>query len=141
MRQYIDELFPRYDEAGKELILKAYNIAAEALKEHKRSNGKPFIEHPVAVAKIACDEIGLSAECIAAIFLHEATRFFPETDIMSAKFGQDVYTIVDGLINTQVIFLKNLLSCPPYALSWLVAPLLSIHCSSEIPRQPLIPLL
>ena len=97
MRQYIDELFPRYDQAGKELILKAYEIAAEALKEHKRSNGNPFIEHPVAVARIACDEIGLSAECIAAIFLHEATRFFPETDIMSAKFGQDVYTIVDGL--------------------------------------------
>ncbi|MBR5104326.1 MAG: bifunctional (p)ppGpp synthetase/guanosine-3',5'-bis(diphosphate) 3'-pyrophosphohydrolase [Bacteroidales bacterium] len=97
MRQYIDELFPRYDQAGRELILKAYEIAAEALKEHKRSNGNPFIEHPVAVARIACDEIGLSAECIAAIFLHEATRFFPETDIMSAKFGQDVYTIVDGL--------------------------------------------
>jgi aspartate/methionine/tyrosine aminotransferase len=97
MRQYIDELFPRYDEAGKELILKAYVIASEALKEHSRSNGHPFIEHPVAVAKIACDEIGLSAECIAAVFLHEATRFFPETDIMSAKFGQDVYTIVDGL--------------------------------------------
>ena len=107
MRQYIDELFPRYDEVGKELILKAYNIAAEALKEHKRSNGKPFIEHPVAVAKIACDEIGLSAECIAAIFLHEATRFFPETDIMSAKFGQDVYTIVDGLNKISTIKPKD----------------------------------
>ena len=107
MRQYIDELFPRYDEAGKELILKACNIAAEALKEHKRSNGKPFIEHPVAVAKIACDEIGLSAECIAAIFLHEATRFFPETDIMSAKFGQDVYTIVDGLNKISTIKPKD----------------------------------
>ena len=107
MRQYIDELFPRYDESGKELILKAYNIAAEALKEHKRSNGKPFIEHPVAVAKIACDEIGLSAECIAAIFLHEATRFYPETDIMSAKFGQDVYTIVDGLNKISTIKPKD----------------------------------
>ena len=107
MRQYIDELFPRYDEAGKELILKAYNIAAEALKEHKRSNGKPFIEHPVAVAKIACDEIGLSAECIAAIFLHEATRFYPETDIISSRFGQDVYTIVDGLNKISTINPKD----------------------------------
>ena len=97
MRQYIDELFPRYDEAGKELILKAYLIASEALKEHSRSNGHPFIEHPVAVAKIACDEIALSAECIAAVFLHEATRFFPETEIPKGMFGQDVLTMVDGL--------------------------------------------
>ena len=93
----IDELFPRYDEAGKALIRKAYTIADEALKEHTRSNGAPFIEHPVAVAVIACDEIGLSAECIAAVFLHEAVRFSPETDIESAGFGKDVYTIVDGL--------------------------------------------
>ena len=107
MRQYIDELFPRYDEAGKELILKAYEIADNALKEHRRSNGNPFIEHPVAVARIACDEIGLSAECIAAIFLHEATRFFPETDIISAQFGQDVYTIVDGLNKISTIKPKD----------------------------------
>ena len=107
MKKYIDEWFPRYDEAGKELILKAYAIADNALKEHKRSNGNPFIEHPVAVARIACDEIGLSAECIAAIFLHEATRFFPETDIISAKFGQDVYTIVDGLNKISTIKPKD----------------------------------
>lgn len=97
MKQYIDEIFPRYDEDGKELILKAYAIAAEALKDNIRSNGHPFLEHPVAVARIACDEIGLSAECIAAVFLHEATRFHPETDIKSSGFGNDVYTIVDGL--------------------------------------------
>ena len=107
MRQYIDEWFPRYDEAGKELILRAYEIAYNALKEHQRSNGNPFIEHPVAVARIACDEIGLSAECIAAIFLHEATRFYPETDITSTGFGQDVYTIVDGLNKISTIKPKD----------------------------------
>ena len=107
MRKHIDEWFPRYDEAGKELILKAYEIADATLKEHRRSNGNPFIEHPVAVARIACDEIGLSAECIAAIFLHEATRFFPDTDIISAKFGQDVYTIVDGLNKISTIKPKD----------------------------------
>ena len=107
MRKHIDEWFPRYDEAGKELILKAYEIADNALKEHKRSNGNPFIEHPVAVARIACDEIGLSAECIAAIFLHEATRFYPDTDIISTKFGQDVYTIVDGLNKISTIKPKD----------------------------------
>ena len=97
----------RYDQAGQDLILKAYNIAAEALKGQTRGNGKPFIEHPIAVAKIACDEIGLSAECIAAVFLHEATRFFPETDIRSAGFGKDVYTIVDGLNKISTIKPKD----------------------------------
>ena len=107
MKEYIENLFPRYDEAGKEMILKAYNIADEALKEHKRSNGNPFIEHPVAVARIACDEIGLSAECIAAVFLHEATRFFPETEIPKGAFGQDVMTLVDGLNKISTINPKD----------------------------------
>ena len=103
----INELFPRYDEAGKQLIKSAYDIAEEALKEHKRSNGAPFIEHPTAVAQIACDEIGLPAECIAAIYLHETTRFYPETDILSARFGNDVYTIVDGLNKISTIKPKD----------------------------------
>ena len=103
----IERLFPRYDETGKAMIYKAFRIAEEALKEQTRSNGNPFIEHPIAVARIACDEIGLSAECIAAVFLHEATRFFPETDITSAGFGKDVYTIVDGLNKISTIKPKD----------------------------------
>ena len=103
----IDELFPRYDEAGRAMIKKAYNIADEALRGHKRSNGAPFIEHPLAVSVIACDEIGLSAECIAAVFLHEAVRFAPETNIESAGFGKDVHTIVDGLNKISTIKPKD----------------------------------
>ena len=91
----IEKLFPRFDADGHELICKAYGIACEALKDLTRSNGHPFIEHPIAVARISDEEIGLSAECIAAVFLHEATRFKPETDI--SGFGQDILTIVDGL--------------------------------------------
>lgn len=100
-------LYPRYDENGLELIRSAYGIAATALKDHTRSNGHPFIEHPDAVAKIAYEEIGLSAECLAAIYLHEATRFFPETDIISGRFGKDVYTIVDGLNKISTINPKD----------------------------------
>ena len=103
----INELFPRYDDAGKTLIKLAYDIAEDALKDHKRSNGAPFLEHPVAVARIACDEIGLSAECIAAVFLHEATRFYPETDIASTGFSKDIYTIVDGLNKISTINPKD----------------------------------
>ena len=100
-------LYPRYDEKGLELIRSAYGIASVALKDMTRSNGHPFIEHPDAVAKIAYEEIGLSAECIAAIYLHEASRFFPETDIASGKFGKDVYTIVDGLNKISTINPKD----------------------------------
>ena len=103
----IEKLFPRYDQKGKELIYRAFRIAEEALKDQTRSNGVPFLEHPTAVAQIACDEIGLSAECIAAVYLHEATRFFPETDIISANFGKDVYTIVDGLNKISTIKPKD----------------------------------
>ena len=104
--EHIDNYFSRYDDAGKEMIRAAYAIAEDALKEHSRSNGHPFIEHPTAVARIACDEIGLSAECIAAVYLHEATRFHPETDI-SGRFGKDVYAIVDGLNKISTIKPKD----------------------------------
>ena len=103
----IDELFPRYDETGRSLISKAYAIAAQALEGLERGNGKPFIGHPDAVARIADEEIGLSAECIAAVYLHEAVRFRPETDITSAGFGKDVLTIVDGLNKISTINPKD----------------------------------
>ena len=93
----IDELFPQYDEAGRELIRKAYDIAAQALAEDMRSNNHPFIEHPLGVARIVCDEIGLQAECVAAVFLHETVRFHPDVDIFQHGFPEDVYTMVDGL--------------------------------------------
>ena len=51
--ELIEQIFPRYDQRGKELIYNAYKIAQEALKDQKRSNGAPFLEHPVAVARIA----------------------------------------------------------------------------------------
>ena len=105
--EHIEKLFPRYDSEGKALIKKAYDIAAQSLEDLKRSNGKPFIEHPDAVAKIADEEIGLSAECIAAVYLHEAVRFKPETDIMCHGFGQDVLTIVDGLNKISTINPKD----------------------------------
>ena len=103
----INELFPRFDEAGRMLIAKAYTIAEQALEDMTRGNGKPFIEHPDAVARIADEEIGLPAECIAAIYLHEAVRFNPETDIESAGFGKDVLTIVDGLNKISTINPKD----------------------------------
>ncbi len=56
----IHQRFPQYDEGGQALIDKAYAIASAALADETRGNGHPFIEHPVNVALIAADEIGLA---------------------------------------------------------------------------------
>lgn len=104
----VEELFPSFDEKGKGLIREAYSIAEKALEGQTRGNGKPFIGHPVGVARIATDEIGLPAECVAAVFLHEATRFHPEIDIVSdGVFGKDVLTMVDGLNKISTIKPKD----------------------------------
>ena len=93
----IDQKFPHYDESGREVVRKAYALAFHVLSGETRSDGHPFIEHPMGVALIVSDELGLPAECAAAVFLHEATSRHPDTDISSACFSPDIYTMVDGL--------------------------------------------
>ena len=58
-----------------DIVQQARAIAYQALREDLRSNGHPFIEHADGVARIVSDEIGLGYECLAAVYLHEATRF------------------------------------------------------------------
>ena len=101
------ERFPHFDENGKALVRKAYDIAAEVLKDDVRDNGAPFIEHPLGVALIASDEIGLPAACVAAVFLHEATRKHPEADISGAEFPEEVLKIVEGLNKISTIKPKD----------------------------------
>ena len=93
----VEKLFPNYGPDGQEMIRKAMALAEEVLRDELRGNGHPFIEHPLGVAKIVSDEIGLPPECVAAVFLHEATRRHPELDIRSLKLEESVYTMVDGL--------------------------------------------
>lgn len=104
----IDSLFPGYTDEGKALVAAAYDIADKALEGVTRGNGIPFIDHPTKVAKIACDEIGLPAECIAAVYLHEASRGRPDFDISAGgRFGKDITTIVDGLNKISTIKPKD----------------------------------
>ena len=93
----IETRFPHFDDAGKDLVRRAWAYASEALRDDTRHDGKPFIGHPLGVALIASDEIGLSAPCVAAVFLHEAVRLHPELDVRSAGFPEEVLTLVDGL--------------------------------------------
>ena len=94
----IEELFPALTGRDKELVAAAYDIAAKALAGETRGNGAPFIEHAEKVAKIAADEIGLGPECVAAVFLHEATRGRQDSGLIPDKtFSKDILTMVDGL--------------------------------------------
>lgn len=90
-------------------VEKAYKIAEKALEGMKRGNNAPFITHPVGVAKIVCDEIGMGKDCAAAVFLHEATRFRPEIleseDFLS--FPQDIRNIAVSLNRISTIRPKD----------------------------------
>ena len=87
------------------LIEKARAVAASALTDETRYDGSPFIGHPDSVARIVEDEIGLPDECVAAVYLHEATRIHKDIDI--SAFPQDVRTIVDGLNKISTIKPKD----------------------------------
>ena len=103
-----DALFPQYSAEGRDLIRKAYDVAEKALAGETRSDGTPFFGHPLAVAKIAAYEIGLAPECVAAVFLHEATRGGKvDLDIHALKLDESVYTMVDGLNKISTIKPKD----------------------------------
>lgn len=73
-------------------------VALAALEGRTRGNGHPFIEHPDAVAEIVSREIGLPEECLAAVYLHEASRFVPEImNEIRSDFGEDIFAMVEGL--------------------------------------------
>lgn len=87
------------------LIEKARAVALDALKDETRYDGTPFIQHPDNVARIVADEIGLPMECVAAVYLHEATRTHKEVDISS--FPKDVRKIAEGLNKISTIKPKD----------------------------------
>ena len=89
--------FTQYAEEGQQLIRTAYAVAEKALAGMTRGNGQAFLAHPVGVARIVADEIGLPPECVAAVFLHEAVRARPELDLRPLKLDESIYTMVDGL--------------------------------------------
>ncbi|MBR5703757.1 MAG: bifunctional (p)ppGpp synthetase/guanosine-3',5'-bis(diphosphate) 3'-pyrophosphohydrolase [Bacteroidales bacterium] len=89
----------------EEVVAKARALALNALADEQRSDGTPCIGHPDAVAAIARDELGLPAECSAAVYLHEATRTHKDLDI--SDFPQDILTMVDGLNKISTIKPKD----------------------------------
>ena len=87
------------------LKTKAREVALAALKDEARYDGVPFIEHPDNVAKIVEDEIGLPEACVAAVYLHEATRVHRDIDI--SAFPADVLELTEGLNRISTIKPKD----------------------------------
>jgi GTP diphosphokinase / guanosine-3',5'-bis(diphosphate) 3'-diphosphatase len=88
----------RLEKGDKEMIRKAFEVAVEAHKEMRRKSGEPYIYHPIAVAHICAEEIGLGAIGIVCALLHDTVE---DTDLtledVKGLFGVKVSQIIDGL--------------------------------------------
>ncbi len=82
--------------SSTDIVAKAREVAAEVLKDQTRYDGSPFIGHPDAVARIVQEEIGLPEECIAAVYLHEASRM-GGYEVKAGEWGDVICNLVDGL--------------------------------------------
>ena len=81
-----------------DIITKAFNFARQAHKGVKRLSGEPYIMHPIAVAQIACSEIGLGSTSICAALLHDVVEDTDYTvEDIANIFGAKIAQIVDGL--------------------------------------------
>ncbi|MFT7232026.1 MAG: guanosine-3',5'-bis(diphosphate) 3'-pyrophosphohydrolase [Cyclobacteriaceae bacterium] len=87
------------------IIKKAFSISAEAHKDMRRKSGEPYIFHPLEVAQICVDEIGLGTTSIVSALLHDVVE---DTDMTLADiermFGRRVSRIIDGLTKISGVF-------------------------------------
>ena len=81
-----------------DIITKAFNFARQAHKGVRRLSGEPYIMHPIAVAQIACSEIGLGSTSICSALLHDVVEDTDYTvEDIENIFGKKIAQIVDGL--------------------------------------------
>lgn len=81
-----------------DIITKAFNFARQAHKGVRRLSGEPYIMHPIAVAQIACEEMGLGSTSICSALLHDVVEDTDYTvEDIENIFGPKIAQIVDGL--------------------------------------------
>ena len=97
-KSLVKSLLPRFKRGDKELLRRAFDIAVDAHKHMRRKSGEPYILHPIAVAKIVIEEIGLGLRSTICALLHDTVE---DTDItlkeLSLEFGTEITKIIDGL--------------------------------------------
>ena len=98
-KQLLKVSYRTLSDDDKKLIRSAFDVAVDAHKNQRRKSGEAYIFHPIAVAKIVAQEIGLDATSIAAALLHDVVEDNPDYTIEDIEkiFGKTVARIVDGL--------------------------------------------
>ncbi len=101
LRQYralLRSLRPKLKKGDKELLRQSFEMAADAHKTMRRKSGEPYILHPIAVAMICVEEIGLGVRSTICSLLHDTVE---DTDVtledIEREFGSEIARIVDGL--------------------------------------------
>ncbi len=104
-RRLLRKAKPILNEGDAKLIKKAFTISMEAHKEMRRKSGEPYIFHPLSVAEICVEEIGLGTTSIVAALLHDVVE---DTDIqlkdLEHIFGKKTAKIIDGLTKIKGVF-------------------------------------
>jgi GTP pyrophosphokinase len=79
----------RLEKGDKQLIRKAFDVALEAHKDMRRKTGEPYIYHPIAVAQICAEEIGLGTTSVVCALLHDTVEDTEITlDDVRGMFGE-----------------------------------------------------
>jgi guanosine-3',5'-bis(diphosphate) 3'-pyrophosphohydrolase len=99
---------PTMQKGDKKEIRKAFDMALESHKDMRRKSGEPYIYHPIAVAQIAAEEIGLGTTSIVCALLHDVVE---DTDMtledIEREFGKKTAKIIDGLTKISGVFDYN----------------------------------
>lgn len=99
---------PTLQRGDKKEIRKAFEMALESHKDMRRKSGEPYIYHPIAVAQIAAEEIGLGTTSIVCALLHDVVE---DTEItledIEREFGKKTARIIDGLTKISGVFDYN----------------------------------
>jgi guanosine-3',5'-bis(diphosphate) 3'-pyrophosphohydrolase len=97
-RAVLKAIKPRMREGDDKRIRLAFELAFEAHKDMRRKSGEPYIHHPLAVAKIVAEEVGLGVTSVICALLHDVVEDSEITlEEIKKDFGEEVSTIVDGL--------------------------------------------
>ncbi len=111
LRQYrslLKALKPKLKPGDKELLRTAFEMAATAHKTMRRKSGEPYIYHPIAVAMICVNEIGLGVRSTICALMHDTVE---DTDInledVQREFGAEIAKIVDGLTKISTVMDNN----------------------------------
>ncbi|HMO62375.1 MAG TPA: RelA/SpoT family protein [Ferruginibacter sp.] len=107
-RALLKDLKPKLKPGDKELVRHAFEMAVEAHQTMRRKSGEPYILHPLAVAKICVEEIGLGVRSTICALLHDTVE---DTDInlddIKREFGNEIAKIVDGLTKISTVMDAN----------------------------------